>query len=211
MKNLFSLFFLVTGLSLYGQDNSTLSKLEATYKGFMVSCDKQDGKKALSYLDNDSKVFFELLLNNLWYADSLTIEKLSREERMLILLTRQMNTSAQLVAFTPKSYAIYILSTVGPPGVSCPEGYILGNLRQEVDKAYARLIVRGNPIDPEYEFTRENGRWKISLIPFMQYAEVSINRQIKRGNGSDQAFNFWMIESFSGKPIDPKIWMAVKD
>jgi hypothetical protein len=34
MKISFSLFFLIIGISLYSQDSATLSKLEATYKGY---------------------------------------------------------------------------------------------------------------------------------------------------------------------------------
>ena len=211
MKNLLCIVLLTTGFSLYSQNNSTLSKLEATYKGYMISCDKGDGKKALSYLDNNSKVFFELLLYNLWYADSITIERMSTSERCLILLIRQLNTPEQILSFQPNSFAIYVLSTVGPPGVSSPEGFTLGNLRKEGDKAYAKLIVRGNPREPEYEFTKENDQWKISLIPFMQYAEISLGKRFQRKHTSDRGLNLFLIEGFSGKPIDPAIWHPVKN
>jgi hypothetical protein len=72
-------------------------------------------------------------------------------------------------------------------------------------------MIKGNPKDPEYEFTKENGRWKISLFPFMDYAEISLARSFKWVNHDDKAFNMWLIESFTGKPVDPAIWMAVKD
>jgi hypothetical protein len=77
----------------------------------------------------------KLLLNNLWYADSITLERLSHEERFLILLIRQMNTPEQILSFRPNSFAIYVLSEVGPPGVTTPEGFTLGNLREESTKA----------------------------------------------------------------------------
>jgi hypothetical protein len=136
---------------------------------------------------------------------------LSHEERFLILLIRQTNTPEQILSFQPNSLAIYVLSKIGPPGVTTSEGFTLGNLRKENTKVYARLIVKGNPIEPKYEFTKENGRWKISLFPFMDYGEISLARSFKWPNYSDKAFNMWLIESFSGKPMDPNIWMAVKD
>ena len=58
MKNLLCLFLLTTGLSLYSQVNPTLTKLEAIYKGYLISSEEGHGKKALTYLDNNSKVFF---------------------------------------------------------------------------------------------------------------------------------------------------------
>jgi hypothetical protein len=210
MKNCLWLLFIMPCLYLHSQDNSTLSKLEATYKGYMVACDKGKGKKAFGYLDHNSKVYFELMLNDLWYADSMTLEKLPMDERLLILIIRQINAHEKLESFNPQSFAVYVLGEVAPPGLYTREGYTLGELREEENMAYARLMVNGNPVDPEFIFTKENGHWKMSLIPFLQDATSHITARLKKSNTAEKEFNLFMIESFSNEPISPDIWKPTK-
>jgi hypothetical protein len=210
MKNLIWLFFLTTSLNLHGQENSTVSKLEKTYKGFMTSCDKGKGEKALRYLDHNSMVFFELMLNDLWYADSVTLEKLPLAERHSILLLRQLFPREKLSSFTPQTFPVFVIDEIGPPGIYLDEGYSLGDIREVNNKAFARLKVRDFNADPEFEFTKENGHWKLSILPFIKEAESCIHRRFIKNNNSDKEFISFLISSYSDQPIDPNIWKATK-
>jgi len=211
MKNFLWLFLLAPIWNLQGQDNSTLSKMEKTYKGYLMACDNSNGEKAVNYLDSNSLVFFELLLHHLWYADSLALEKLSMSERWTVLFVRHIVPKERILAFTPHSLAVCVVGEIGSPGSYVEEGYELGNLRIEGNKAFAKLVVRGEFADPELEFTKEHGHWKISLIPFMREAESSLPGHFnKKGNYSEKAFHVWFLESLTDKPVDPVIWKPVK-
>jgi hypothetical protein len=211
MKNLIWLFFLTPCIGLHGQENSTLSKLEKTYKGFMTACDDRNGEKALKYMDHNSKVFFELMLNDLWYADSVTLEKLPIAEKHIILIMRQSVPYEKLVSFTPHSFAIYVLDEIGPPGSYAREGYSLVDFRKENSKAYARLIMREFHLDPEFEFTKEKGRWKLSLIPFIQDTESRLPARWKKRDTTEKDFIVFLVESYSDMPMSPEIWNPVKN
>jgi len=211
MKSILWLFLLIPFPGLHGQDNSTLSRLEKTYKGYLTACENSDGEKALSYLDSNSLVLFELMLHQLWYADSMTLEKLSMSERWTVLFVRHIVPKERIITFTPHSFAVCVLGETGAPGSYINEGYELGNLRIEGNKAFAKLVFQHKTIDPEFEFTKEHGHWKISLIPFMRDAESSIPRNFnKKGIYSEKAFHLWLLESFSDKPLDPMIWEPIK-
>jgi hypothetical protein len=211
MKNILWLLLLAPLWNLHGQNNSTLSRLEKTYKGYLTACDKGNGEKAVSYLDSNSIVFFELMLHHLWYADSMALEKLSMSERWSVLFVRHLVSKERIIAFTPHSLAVCVLGETGSLGSYVREGYNLGDLRIEGNKAFAKLVFQDKTIDPEFEFTNEHGHWKISLIPFMRDAESSIPRNFnKKGNYSEKALHLWLLESFSDKPVEPKIWEPIK-
>jgi len=209
MKNLILLLCLTPCFCLHGQESSTLSKLEKTYKGFMTACDENNGTKAIQFLDHNSMVFFELMLNDLWYADSIALEKLPLSERHTILLLRQTVSQEKLISFTPRTLAIYALGEI-TPGSYVREGYTLGDLREVNSKAYARLIMREYHLDPEFEFTKEKGHWKLSLIPFLKDAETRLPARFKKANTTDKDFILFLLESYSDKPISPEIWNPVK-
>ena len=209
MKNLILLLCLTPCFCLHGQESSTLSKLEKTYKGFMTACDEGNGEKAIQYLDHNSMVFFELMLNDLWYADSTSLEKLPVAEKHTILILRQTVPQEKLISFIPRTLAIYVLGEI-TPGSYVRGGYKLGELREENSKAFARLLVRDFYVDPEFEFTKENGHWKLSLIPFLQDAETHLLARYKKANTSEKDFILFLMESYSDKPISPEIWNPIK-
>jgi len=175
----------------------------------MTSWQSGNGEKALNYLDNNSTKFFELMLNDLWYADSVNIEKLPIAEKHCILISRHLLPEEKLISFNAHSFAVYVLGEIGI-GSYVQEGYTLGYLRTEKDKAFASLMFQGHPLDPEFEFSQEKGRWKISLMPFMMDTESRIPARFYKGSTSDKGFISFLLESYSDKPISPDIWKPVK-
>lgn len=86
------------------------------------------------------------------------------------------------------------------------EGNTLGEVRIEGDRAYAPMLVQGEPAGADWEFVRTDGGWTFDLAAGFPLVNEALRQVAVDGDMTEDEFIFTAVEMVTGSPVDASVW-----
>ena len=139
------------------------------------------------------------------YADAAAVRKQSLVNQFQILTFRHRIAPAELKRLSPRElFELAVdrgwvgknaLGALGPGEVS-----ITG------DTATVEILGDGEPTGFSHRFHRENGQWKLDLVPALALGNEAFKVIAQQQGITEEAMILMLLESVSGKPVPKSIW-----
>ncbi|MGW0159287.1 hypothetical protein ACWDUN_08170 [Mycobacterium sp. NPDC003323] len=88
------------------------------------------------------------------------------------------------------------------------EGNTLGEVRIEGDRAYAPMLVEGEPAGADWEFVRTPAGWTFDLAAGFPLINEALSQVATDGGMTEDEFIFQAVEMVTGTPVDASVWEA---
>lgn len=86
------------------------------------------------------------------------------------------------------------------------EGNTLGEVRVESDRAYAEMLVDGEPTGVDWEFVRGGSGWTFDLAAGFPLINEALTQVAAENEMSEDEFIFTAIEMVTGTPVDASVY-----
>lgn len=88
------------------------------------------------------------------------------------------------------------------------EGNSLGAVRVEGDRAYAEMLVGGEPTGVDWEFVRDGAGWTFDLAAGFPLINEALTQVAAENGLTEDEFIFEAIEMVTGTPVDASVYEA---
>jgi len=88
------------------------------------------------------------------------------------------------------------------------EGNSLGEVRIEGDRAYAEMLVDGEPTGVDWEFVRDGSGWTFDLAAGFPLINEALTQVADENGMTEDEFIFTAIEMVTGTPVDVSVYDA---
>lgn len=142
-------------------------------------------------------------------ADRRTLEALSLVNRFQVLLLRQRIPAETLSRLNGRSVFVYAVDRdwIGKDSVIRTT---LGTVSVAGNRATSEVLIGGQTAPHRFHFARENGAWRFDLVQLLQTTDQALKAVARQRGMSEDEFIFSLIETVSGKRVEPAIWVPVQ-
>lgn len=88
------------------------------------------------------------------------------------------------------------------------EGNTLGEVRVEGDRAYAQMLVDGEPTGVDWEFVRDGSDWTFDLAAGFPLINEALTQVADENGMTEDEFIFAAVEMVTGTPVDVSVYEA---
>lgn len=217
MKNrpllLFTFFlFLMPAFTALAHDNHQHTKAEKavlkTFAAYRSALTKQNGKKAVKHIAQNTIDYYAQMLEHARNADSATVAGLNVMDKLLVLSFRNRVDKNRLLTMSPIQSVQYAIDKgmVGKEGLANLE---LGDISIKDNVAKAQVLINHRPAPLEFVFYKEKKRWKIDLTAFFPMAEMAISQTAKELEMTETELVEFMLKLVEPNTLNPKLWLPV--
>ncbi|MDO3401040.1 MULTISPECIES: hypothetical protein [Mycobacteriaceae] len=86
------------------------------------------------------------------------------------------------------------------------EGNSIGDVRVDGDRAYAPMLVDGEPAGADWEFVRTDAGWTFDLAAGFPLINEALTQVAADGDMTEDEFIFSVVELVTGTPVDASVW-----
>jgi hypothetical protein len=142
-------------------------------------------------------------------ADRKTLESLSLVNRFQVFLLRQRIPAETLKRLDGRSAFVYAVDRdwIGKDSVVRTT---LGTVTVAGNRASAEVLVGGQRAPHRFQFSKENGLWRFDLVQLLPSTDQALKAVARQRGLSEDEFVFSLIESVSGRRVEPTIWVPVQ-
>jgi hypothetical protein len=167
----------------------------------------KDGRAAAAAVDRATIAYYGRVRDLALDGDATTVRKAPAVDKIVILrLRHQVGREA-----------VERMDGAGVLAFGVENGWIdagsvrnakLGAVRVEGDSASGDLEVGGRvaPREFAWQFRREDGAWRISLVPTLRNAEPVLRQAAKQSGLDEDDFVLAVLEKVSDRPVPATIW-----
>lgn len=169
---------------------------------------RQQGETAWQHVDaNTARYYDEMRLLALNGSEE-KVRALNFVNKVTVLLLRHRVGLEGLRPMTTKDVFVYAVDKgmIGRDGVLKSN---VGKVRVFADKASGELLHEGKVAPFAYQFTKEDGQWKIDLTAILPSANVAMKALIEREKLNEDEFLLLLVESVSGSKPSAAIWQPL--
>ena len=178
-----------------------------TYRGAILA---RDADAAYALIDRTTRGYYHELLQAVVYARPRDMSQLMIMVKLAIIQSRRDIPAEQLIAFDAEQYFKH---SVARGWFSKDTMRAISLVAIEVDGDRARSSVErdGQLVQSGYEFRREDGTWKINLMPALVAGEWAMQQIVAASGKTEDDFIFDLVEAHSGARPDSSIWEPIVD
>lgn len=208
MKLIYSLVLLIVPLVGMSQA-AEVQKVKNDFEAYRSASLKEQGEKAIEYLDGRVFAYYDSMLMHVRHSDSTTVAELPITDQILVLAIRHRATQEQIQAFTDSTCIVFALNEgmIDKDGVARLD---LGEIEITDDFAQASVSSQGEVAPIKFHFYKSDGIWKFDLTQLFPMANLVFEQIFKESGMETNELLFLLLEIASGNKIDEKtIWQPV--
>lgn len=179
-----------------------------TWNNYTAAVTNSNGSEAVKYVDSNTIAYYSYILEISKTADSNTVALLRPDQKIFVLMNRQVFTKEVINTFDGKKLFAYSVMT-GIVGVVSGKGYALRNILVDHSKATAELInTELEEVIMSVPFNKEHNDWKINFSSiYSEFSHKIWKHMVEKNGGSEQDLLYQRLKDISDKPIDTyRIW-----
>ncbi|MGB0177791.1 MAG: hypothetical protein ACPF9D_11540, partial [Owenweeksia sp.] len=200
----FSLLIFLSSLSLQGQSEDQ-QKIRTAFDNYKSAIRYSNGDVALAFIDQNTRDYYQEMTNAIKTADSLSVRDMNVLDKIMVLSARHRIPEEKAISMEGDQLFIYAVK-YGMVAKNSVENVEIGEIVVNGNTATASLVASGQPVPMNFEFNRENNKWKIDLTSLFEISEAGMLQVIEQKGVDENMFIEKIIELSSGIPIRKNLW-----
>ncbi len=182
--------------------------VRSSWERYRTAILAQDADAAYALIDRTTREYYRELLQVVLFASPEDMAGLMIMVKLAVVQSRREIPREQLLDFDAEAYFKH---SVGRGWFSRDTMRRLTLVAIEVDGDRARSSVErdGRVVRSGYEFNREDGAWKINLMPALIAGEWAMQQIVTASGKAEDDFIFDLVEAHSGTRPDASIWEPI--
>ena len=182
----------------------------AAFEHYRAAILAQDADAAYALIDRTTRGYYHELLQAVIYAQPRDMPQLMIMVKLAIIQSRRDIPGEQLAALDAEQYFKH---SVARGWFSKDTMRSISLVAIEIDGNRARSSVErdGQLVQSGYEFRREDGAWKINLMPALIAGEWAMQQIVRASGKAEDDFIFDLVEAHSGTRPDASVWEPIVD
>lgn len=210
MKNIkFALLLLAMLTTISYAKNDDQKLVQKSFELYKAALQEENGEEAIKYLDKTTIDYYTKMLDLTKNADSLTIEKQTILDKLMIFSMRHRVPKEEILNFDGKSCLVYSIKT-GMIGKNLAASSIGKVQVKKGTSAEGQLLIYGEKTPFKFLFNKEDGVWKIDLTSFFQVSNKQFQKMADESGKSTNDYLFSLLEMLTQKKPDSGIWEKVR-
>jgi hypothetical protein len=183
-------------------------QVRAAFRTYKQAALSGDGEAAASVVSEDTIRSFDRFRSLALHADSEDVHGYSMFNRFVIAAFRLQIPPETLETLSGPEVFIFAVDHqlgIDEDSISQLE---LGDISafEGGTVAKAKIIVDGEETPSEFEFTKENGAWKLDLEALFGFANLALQQVAEEAGLSEDDLIFRALEFEYGRDVGPEIW-----
>jgi hypothetical protein len=164
------------------------------------------GEAAAVLLSRSTHAYYDEMRRLALFGDAASVQRLSMVDQINVLLLRLRIPVDELERLSPQELIVHAVNQgwIGKNGVSNTQA---GEVLTEGDVAVVHAIVGGRDAGPMFRFNREDGAWRLDLVPTMRAVNAALQTAAQAAGVSEQQFMLGAIGSVVGRRVGPEAWV----
>jgi len=189
-------------------ENEQERAVRAAFLQYKEAILRQQGETAWQHVDANTARYYDEMRLLALNGSEKEARALSFVNKTTVLLLRHRVGLEGLRPMTAKDVFVYAVDKgmIGRDGVLKSN---VGKVRVFADKASGVLLHEGRVAPFAYQFSKEDGQWKIDLTAILPSANVAMKALIEREKLNEDEFLLLLVESVSGSKPPATIWQPL--
>ena len=188
---------------------STSDEIKQVYRQYCDAVVQRDGAQAGAAVSAGTLRRYQEFRDGALTADAATLTALAPTTRLQVLLLRQRMDAATLAALDGPGLFAHIIGQ----GWLEAQGFTeveLGIVAVDGDQAQAPLYRGGKPTRERAYIVRENGGWKVNLLPNFTSTDRNIEEAAAINNLSEKNYLESLVAEVTQHPVREDIWLPLE-
>jgi hypothetical protein len=175
------------------------------FLGYKSAILAADGTTAVTHVSQSTINYFDEMQKLALHGTAADVRAQSLINQMQILLFRHRLEPQQVKGMSPRQLFVYGVDKgwIGKNSVVALEA---GATEVSGDVATIEIVQSGKPTGLKFRFLRENGGWRLDLVPVLQLGNAALKLAAKQQGITEEFLILSLLESVSGKKVPPSIW-----
>jgi hypothetical protein len=202
-------FVAMSHLALSAQGSqSEVESIRQTFLSYKAAILQRQGQSALSCVNRSTLQHYARMKALALEGQEKEIRQLTPLNKLIVLLIRHRVPVDDLRGMTSEELFIHGVNQgwIGKDSILDSD---IGQLQVFGNDASAEYVMRGNPTQLKFRFTKEDGKWRIDLTALMSMADHAMSMMIKEEGLEEDTLIISVIELVSGKKAPPTIWQPL--
>jgi hypothetical protein len=209
MKKIQLLSVILLALFIFGfSSNKEEDKIRQCFMSFKEGVTKKNADIVLSVIDVKSINYFNNICQLVRIADSITIEKQSLSDKMMILFIRIIAEKEEIMKIDGKGLIRYVINK-GMLGQINMSKNDVADITIKKSSAKGVLVNAGVKTQFFYYFNREKENWRIDLTGLLPPTTQLIKKSIQNSSMTENEYILNLLEIMTGKKPGQEIWKPV--
>jgi hypothetical protein len=186
-------------------DEAAIRKCLDDYRRAMAA---RDGQAAVALVTASTLDYYDRMRQKALMAGEPEVRAMSLSDRMMVLFYRHMLDVDQLQSKQGRELFVYSVEQ-GWGGSQSAGQASLGTITVNGDSASGQILANGRPAPLQFSFAKEQGAWKLDLLPLLEFADRTLNMAIQLGGQSGDAIVIEALQQTTGRAPSPDIWQPL--
>lgn len=179
--------------------------VEQAFNGYKSAIMNDQGEAAADLLSSSTVDYYEDMRDLALYAPQDELRQQSTGNLAQALLMRYQIPAQELRNMSGHALLVYAVAH-GWVGKNSVAPFTVSSVQVVGSTAVADIVSDRQSGMGQFRFQKEDGSWKLDLVPLMQAASVHFDNLVKQQGGTRERFILSMIAAASGRQVDPSIW-----
>lgn len=208
-RSLFVLPLVVLFCGCSGNSSSDAEAVQKAFDAYKTAVLSKDGAVASAHVAQQTLDEYQKYVDWALHADRKELQSLSTINKMQVLIMKHRLPHEKWKGLTGEKAFIYAVDHdwIGKEGVISTT---IGNVQVSGTRATAAAMSDQKSTPIRFHFIREDGSWKLDLVPILRTADLAIKDQIKQSGVSEDEYIFRILETLSGRKVADSIWNPIE-
>jgi len=189
-------------------DRDGEAAVAAAFKAYQAALLAKNGPRAAATLARPTVAYYQRMRDLAMSGKAADIKKLTIGDKLTILRLRVEFSAPELKR----------LDGAGVIAYSVQHGWVgdevarvgVGAVVIDGERATIAALADGKPSADRFPMVRENGAWRLDLVPLMAGANAYFKKAAAESGMSEDDFVLMILERMSDRPVSPAIWNPPK-
>lgn len=178
--------------------------VQSVFDKYRAEAGAQNGVAVPALISPDTIAHYDTVVNLARTAGPDEIAKAGMMDRLMIARMR-VETPPDFDSMNGTDLLVYGIDE-GMIDADALEGNSIGEVRVDGDRAYAPMLVDGEPAGADWEFVRTDSGWTFDLAAGFPLINEALTQVAADGDMTEDEFIFSVVEMVTGTPVDASVW-----
>ncbi len=188
-------------------DGAAVRKVFNSYRSALLA---GDGSTAAAFLTRSTYDYYDAVRRLALTGDAKTVQDQPLSDQMQILLYRARVPRARLESLSAAGLIAHSIDQ-GWIGRSSAEKIQPGEVKVRGDAALVHVVIDGEDRGPGFRFDREEGAWRLDLVPVMRATDKSLRMALQRNGMSESDFMLAVVERAVEREVGIEAWIPLRN
>ncbi len=184
------------------------AEVRSIWEHYRAAILAQDAETAYTLIDGTTRDYYRELLQVVLFASPEDMAGLMIMVKLAVVQSRRDIPREQLTDFDAEAYFKHSVER-GWFSKDTMRKLTLVAIAIDGDRARSSVERNGRVVRSGYEFNRENGEWRINLMPALIAGEWAMQQIVAASGKAEDDFIFDLVEAHSGARPDASIWEPI--